>query len=53
MNNQYTRTNALPLGYHIESIALERLSRYPNLLKLQTIDDLEPAYELPIFVPKL
>jgi len=52
MNNQYTPVNDWKPGRQT-SFLLEKLSHYPNLLKLQTIDDLEPAYELPIFVPKL
>jgi hypothetical protein len=51
-NNQYTSINRWPLG-HRKSLLVERLARYPNLLKLQTFDDLEPAYDLPVFVPKL
>jgi hypothetical protein len=35
------------------TLQVERLSRYPNLEKIQTVDDLEAAYDLPVFVPKL
>jgi len=52
MNNQYTTINQRPLGSRM-SLQLERLSRYPNLEKIQTVDDLEAAYDLPVFVPKL
>jgi hypothetical protein len=51
-NNQYTSINGWTLG-HRKSLLVERLSRYPNLLKLQTFDDLDPAYDLPVYVPKL
>ena len=52
MNNQYTAINERPLGYAM-TLQVERLSRYPNLEKIQTVDDLEAAYDLPVFVPKL
>ena len=52
MNNQYTSINERPLGYAM-TLQVERLSRYPNLEKIQTVDDLEAAYDLPVFVPKL
>jgi len=52
MNNRYTSINERPLGFRMR-LEVERLSLYPNLEKIQTVDDLEPAYELPLFVPKL
>jgi|GEM_PF-696233 len=52
MNNQYTSINQRPLGSRM-TLELERLSRYPNLEKIQMMDDLEAAYDLPVFVPKL
>jgi hypothetical protein len=52
MNNQYTSINQRPLGSRM-TLAVERLSKYPNLEKIQMVDDLEPAYDLDVFVPKL
>lgn len=52
MNKRYTSMIDRPLGSRM-TLAVEPLSNYPNLEKLQTIDDLEPAYDLPIFIPKL
>lgn len=52
MNNQYTSINQRPLGSRM-TLEVEPLSRYPNLEKIQTIDDLPPAYDLDVFVPKL
>ncbi|MGI8604281.1 MAG: SGNH/GDSL hydrolase family protein [Verrucomicrobiales bacterium] len=52
MNNRYTAINDRPLGSQM-SLAVEPLSKYPNLEKVQTIDDLPEDYSLPVFVPKL
>jgi hypothetical protein len=52
MNNQYTSINQRPLGSRMR-LQVERLSKYPNLEKIQTVDDLPPAYNLDVFVPKL
>ncbi len=52
MNKRYTSMIDRPLGSRM-TLALEPLSKYPNLEKLQTVDDLAPAYDLPLFVPKL
>ena len=52
MNNQYTSINQRPLGSRM-TLEVERLSKYPNLEKIQMVDDLEPAYDLDVFVPKL
>jgi hypothetical protein len=52
MNNQYTSINQRPIGSRMR-LQVERLSKYPNLEKIQTVDDLPPAYDLDVFVPKL
>lgn len=52
MNNQYTSINQRPLGSRM-TLLVEPLSRYPNLEKIQMVDDLDPAYDLDVFVPKL
>jgi hypothetical protein len=52
MNNQYTSINQRPLGSRMR-LHVEPLSKYPNLEKIQTIDNLPPAYDLDVFVPKL
>lgn len=52
MNNRYTSIIDRPLGSTM-TLEVELLSKYPNLEKLQTVDDLDPAYDLNIYVPKL
>jgi len=52
MNNQFTTVTQRPLGFRM-TLEVEPLSKYPNLEKIQTIDDLDPAYDLNLFVPKL
>jgi hypothetical protein len=52
MNNRYTTIHHRPLGGRM-SLAVEPLSNYPNLEKVQTIDDLPEDFSLPVFVPKL
>ena len=52
MNNRYTAIHHRPLGDRM-SLAVEPLSKYPNLEKVQTIDDLPEDFSLPVFVPKL
>lgn len=52
MNNQYTSINQRPLGSRM-TLEVEPLSKYPNLEKIQTVDNLPPAYDLEVFVPKL
>lgn len=52
MNNEFTTINQRAPGFRM-SLEVEPLSKYPNLEKIQTIDDLDPAYDLDLFVPKL
>jgi len=52
MNNRYTSINNCDPGSRM-SLEVELLSKYPNLEKVQTIDDLPEDFSLPVYVPKL
>lgn len=52
LNRKPTRANSRKVGDSIALVVVP-LARYPGLQRWQTIDDLRPNFEMPLFVPKL
>ncbi len=52
LNRKPTRANNRKVGDSIGLVVVP-LARYPGLQRWQTVDDLRPNFEMPLFVPKL
>ena len=52
LNRKPTSANKRSIGSTI-SLTVVPLSRYPAIQRWQTVDDLRPNFEMPLFVPKL
>ncbi len=52
LNRKPTRANNRQVGDSIGLVVVP-LARYPGLQRWQTVDDLRPNFEMPLFVPKL
>ena len=52
LNRKLTRANNREIGDRI-SMTVVPLTRYPAIQRWQTVDDLRPNFEMPLFVPKL
>jgi hypothetical protein len=51
-NRKYTGSARRPIGAEI-TLRMVPLAKYPNLQRWQTVDDLRPNFELPLYTPKL
>jgi hypothetical protein len=52
LNRKLTRANSRKIGDTISMVVVP-LKRYPAIQRWQTVDDLRPNFEMPLFVPKL
>jgi len=52
LNRKPTRANNREVGDSIGMVVVP-LARYPGLQRWQTVDDLRPNFDMPLFVPKL
>ena len=52
LNRKLTRANNREIGDTISMVVVP-LTRYPAIQRWQTVDDLRPNFEMPLFVPKL